>query len=81
METIDERKARLGAVKSTTSGKQVEGKGKYRLSRYAHVKPFKWQCDDATSVMHYEADVDGHHVDIYIEKEEMLQALSLMGWL
>ena len=79
-ESKEDRIARLGAVKGTVSGKQVAWKGKYRISRYGLLKPLNGYCDDATNLMHFEADAEGKHIDVYVEKEELIEALTLMGW-
>lgn len=85
-ESKEDRIARLGAVKGTTSGKQVEGKAKYRAKRYGALNAFTWRMDDATHEAHIEADVtadsgERKHIDVYVEKEELIEALTLMGWL
>ena len=80
-ETREERIARLGAVKGHTTGKQVAFKANYRASRYGALKPLNGFCDDATNMMHFEADAEGKHIDVYFEKDELIEALTLMGWL
>ena len=77
-ETREERIARLGEVKNRPSGRQVTFPAQIRVGRYGQIFDIKLAADNATHAVHYECDVEGKHVDLYIDPKELLEHLELL---
>lgn len=75
-ETREERITRLGEVRNGTTGRQSVFPAKIRVGRYGPTKDIRLTADNATHVVHYELDIDGKHVDLYIEPNEILEHLE-----